>query len=67
MGRRLSPFVHERITLLLKDGLPGGVICRRLGVTMVQVKREAMKQRLKVKKDVWGLSLVYDKLQGRYP
>jgi len=65
MGRYLSPFVHERIAQLLKDGLPGGVICKRLGISRVQLKREAEKQGLRIKKDLWGLSLVYDKLQGR--
>ena len=63
--RRISPFIRERITRFLREGLPGGAICERLGVTRDQLRREARKRGLKIKGSGLGLSSsTYLKLRG---
>lgn len=64
MGRHMDCNTEREIYKLLLDEMPVKRICARLNVTDNQVKRVAHVYGVKVKKEKWGLTLTYEKLQG---
>ncbi len=64
-GHKLPEVKVKRAIELLKSGLPGKIICARLGMGFPKLKKIAKKHGLEIKRQIWNLTHVYEDLQGR--